>query len=448
MPAPIPANRFDVWTFPTFEEWMKGTALGITSPRSDKLKKIDAALKAYQLSKDDGKLSALRMAFRDWCTWKGSTKWESSERNTPAKGALFTRLDKALRSTRKSTHAVDQKALEEQENLRRLAVMRLFIGKKVTLRYMKAGVRSGKILDDVKDTYSNIKKMAPTSGNPSTLSEINSGLQTMIAGMFDVSSYNLIMPHLLHVFGGDLLASMVPLLGHFRSGAMVVKDWTKVAIAGYSRSSNADHGYVFGAGDPAAAFKALDTMLKIDIIRKTGMASITSADFAVRTALAVTDLGGLSGPITGAATAVAKLTKRIYEVASEYRETKAVQKLMLDPRNLGMKLFTTKPLLGCYMICCANDWELINMASAEFGMDGWMDDVEAIKRDHITPVRKTAHAFIESDMYEIAGLTSLATRPISVNGLAKSAKNKLTSHKKMEGFGPSAATSTSSATST
>jgi len=433
MAASIPPNRFDVWTFPSYDEWMKGTALGLTKPRSDKLKKIDQALKDYNTSKSAPALSTLRKAFLDWAMWKGPS-WPSSERNTAAKGALFTRLDKALRATRPARSAVDQAALAFQERQRQLAISRLFAGKTVTLKGIGNTVASSQLLTQVHATYHELKIIekpgaAAAATASSSSSEIKNALEAMIARMFDVQTFATISGHLMHTFGGDIIASCVPILGHGRSGTLMIKAMTELALATNRRFSTQDHGYVFRAGDPAEAFKALDRLLLTDIGQKAGTTALTTADFTTRTILACLDGGVVTGAITGAATAVAKLTKRVYELSLEYKETKAVNKLLADPSQIGFALFTVKPLVGAYMLCCASDWDLMAMAAEEFGQDGWMEDALAIKKDHITPVRTTAQRFITSSIYEIKGLTSLAMRPTTAAGVVKSLKNML--HKKV-----------------
>jgi len=428
MPAPIPANRFDVWTFPTYEEWMKATALGITKPRSDKLKKIDQALKDYTSTKSDPSLSNLRKALADWKMWKGAT-WATSERNTAAKGALFTRLDKALRATRPVRSKVDQDALAYQEQQRNLAIVRLFRNRKVTLKGVFNTVTSSQLLTQTHAVYHELK-IINDPAKTATNSALKTAMEAMIAKMFDVQTFSVISGHLMNIFGGDIIAACVPILGHGRSGTLMIKAMTELAMATSRRITTLDHGYVFRAGDPAEAFKALDRLLLTDIGQKGGTVAITSADFTTRTILACLDGGVVTGAITGAATAVAKLTKRVYELSLEYRETKAVNKLLDDPANLGFELFRVKPLLGAYMLCCSSDWDLMAMAAEDFGQDGWMDDVEAIKRDHITPVRTTAQRFLTSSIYEIKDLTSLATRPTTAAGVMKSFKNMVHPDKK------------------
>ena len=135
-------------------------------------------------------------------------------------------------------------------------------------------------------------------------------------------------------------------------------------------------------------------------------ASISTADFTAKALLTLADGGVASGPIVGAATALANLTHKIYLFGREYQESKSANKILADPSKLDCKLFEAKPLLGCYMICCSTLSDIINMGVYEFGRPGWMEEVEALKRDHFDPVRQTADAFMRNSPYVINGMES------------------------------------------
>src|SRR6185295_16932665 len=110
--------------------------------------------------------------------------------------------------------------------------------------------------------------------------------------------------------------------------------------------------------------------------------------FATRSLLALADGGTVTGPVVGAAEALAKLTYWIYQLSGQYKETRKANKLLQVPDNLDFKLFDAYPLLGCHMLACATLSDIMNMTMVQFGAYGWQDDVEFIKKNHIDPVRK------------------------------------------------------------
>ena len=76
-------------SIPAHQQWMKGTAGGIASPRSAKLKLVDEAILQYEKTKNPKDIWRIKNAFEDWKRYKGLA-WDKSSRNRT--GAL-TRLN-------------------------------------------------------------------------------------------------------------------------------------------------------------------------------------------------------------------------------------------------------------------------------------------------------------------------------------------------------------------
>ena len=69
-------------TIPTFEQWKKDTS-SLTSPRSDFLKALDAAIQAYDGNKSETAKAAVKTAFDRWRfeQSKQGKDWRKSTRN-------------------------------------------------------------------------------------------------------------------------------------------------------------------------------------------------------------------------------------------------------------------------------------------------------------------------------------------------------------------------------
>src|SRR5262249_24981145 len=147
------------------------------------------------------------------------------------------------------------------------------------------------------------------------------------------------------------------------------------------------------------------------------LALVQTADLGARGAMALLDGGAVSGPLIGAATALHRLAQRIKKFATEYKESKAANKLVGGPDKLDFKLFEKMPLLGAYMICCTEPLDIVQLSQVEFGAEDWLDDMDDIKKHYVDPLRATADGFIRKSPFEIKGLSSLAYR-----GLASGAK--------------------------
>ncbi|MGH8147482.1 MAG: hypothetical protein ACREPY_14260 [Rhodanobacteraceae bacterium] len=78
---------------PNYVTWLSQNELRVR-PRSSALKKLDAAIKAYEISKTPDKVKDVRVAFAGWKRHNGED-WKASPRNK-APNLPFTNLAKAV----------------------------------------------------------------------------------------------------------------------------------------------------------------------------------------------------------------------------------------------------------------------------------------------------------------------------------------------------------------
>jgi hypothetical protein len=204
---------------------------------------------------------------------------------------------------------------------------------------------------------------------------------------------------------------MAPVVGVLKSGKEVIKAWGKVAKDEYDLYKHQTrHPAIIRPGDAMAAFNAVTTLMERGRDNHLALALVQTADLGARGALALLDGGAVSGPLIAAATALHRLAQRIKQFATEYKESKAANKLLEDPDNLDFKLFEKMPLLGAYMICCTEPLDIVLLSQVEFGAEDWLDDIQETKEQHIDPLRARADGFIRKSPFEIKGLSSLAYR--------------------------------------
>ena len=98
--------------FISYDQWMRGTKLGLTKPRSPKLKKVDVALEQYDLLRTKKQCTYLRTCFNTWKLSKG-VEWEESQRNHKN---MVTDLEKMLNQSDLLLSPMDV-ILEEQRAL-------------------------------------------------------------------------------------------------------------------------------------------------------------------------------------------------------------------------------------------------------------------------------------------------------------------------------------------
>ncbi len=400
---------------PTYKEWKTWTDVPF-SFRSSELKKVDKALEELGKKPDDAKLlRQLRTAWKMWKRSKGAgDQWKRSERNNKIRDAKTNRyhykgiceeLDDALGQMYANLSAKDQEIVRWQDQQRRLAVQRLFLGKKITLRRKIATNEARKAVADAQrrvefERRGRVGRIQWRGGRGSR--HARRYVRRLDRRLDYARSHRLIRQRIDEFDDSDRRA--------FESAAVVIKDWGKVIKNAYSSYSASQHAYAFRPGAAASAFRGLQTMLSRATDKALASALIASADFGARGVASLCDGGAATGAAIGAATALANLCHKIALFAIEYKETKAANAILADPTKLDFRLFEAKPLMGCYMVCCAELGDIVTMSQVQFGAADWLDDVEAIKKAHIDPIRKVADNYIRQSPFEIEGLSSLVPR--------------------------------------
>lgn len=411
-------------TIPSFADWTRKTTLGALKPRSSELKTVDVAIKLFEADRNGTALKALALSWNAWKRTKAD--WKTSERN---KEHILEQLDAGIAERLgpvggRPMSEDEKKGIIYMDQQRRLAVQRMFKGKKVKLKLLSPVNEARKQLKALKDANKGIgvagsvvKSSGPSIGRGAASSAATGGamstakaaIESMLSSFFDVASFNVIGPFLMETFGADLVSSMTPVVGHLKSAAGVITSWGTVGKKKWDEVSNRKHKAFVGAGasDAGKAFDALDRLLTGEVGNAAIGATMKTTAFAARSLLVLADGGAVSGPIVGAAEALASLTFRIYQLAGEYKETRRANMLLRTSENLDFRLFDAYPLLGCYMLASATLSDIMNMTMVEFGGYGWMDDVEFIKKTHIDPVRKRAFTLIDNSVFEVEGMSPL-----------------------------------------
>jgi hypothetical protein len=252
-------------------------------------------------------------------------------------------------------------------------------------------------------------------GGDAAMSQTHDAFHEMMSGIFAGQSLSSVGADLARGIGMDmhqLASDVIPIVSNITSGAKLLVAWGRAAWAAWRESTTLDHGrFLSGTEDIQAAFTALATMLDRRTTAMTLEAGIQSADFATRTAMSFVDLGAASSAVMGVVTSLSKLVHKLYLFARELAEKRKADLMLSDPDKLGFEMFQTYPLVGCYMLCCSDLSELIILSRAQglqggvpFGAQGWMYDVEYLKREHIDPILKRAVAFVNASPFYIPGM--------------------------------------------
>jgi hypothetical protein len=393
---------------------MTETGLGIMKPRSQALKELDAAIEQYGRARTQPNLFKIRSAFEAWKRFKGAN-WQGSERNSrQALTTLERELTAAGADMRTYQLTGNRFTMEELRALaymaseRQKVIARLFAGKEVRFRNspkkIKQTVSDAKA--KVQSTCAEAKAFLEGKGKTSPLSASDKAkqkLEEMAKSLFAVDTLESLGS--LAGFITEIIStcgvSVAPVVGHIKDGYDLFVGWAKAGAALHEQYSISERGYVIDTGAPASAFEGLKLCLANETKNEVASASIATTSFALKTGLVFVDGGAISGPVVGAANAVASLSLQLYWLATEWRATVGINKA-LNKGELDVRLFRTYPLMGCYVLTSATFSDLIPIDN--FGTPGWMDYVEQMKKRNFDGIYDAATGLIEKSPWEIEGL--------------------------------------------
>lgn len=422
---------------PTYDQWKKDTTLGITKPRSKVLQALDAAIDKYNKAKTQDNLWAIKNAFEDWKRSKGPT-WDRSDRN---KNNVITKLAFQLDQLDYRTYQITHMSIEELRALeymkaeRLKVITKLFLNadghaKPVVLKAANLPNALTKARDAVKtksgeawQSLQNKVSSKPTAPKPFVVTGmgtapgggamgvnlgknqtfkdmIQAKLQEMVQKFFEVDSIALLGPltQLVLSVVAECAASAAPVIGHIKDGVAVVSDWTEVGLGLYKQNTISRCSYTIELGAPAAAFAALEKLMKDQTEHAAISAGINTTSFAAKTGLLFADGGAISGPVVGAVNALAQIAHTLYLLGMEYRATKDAN-AALAAGHLDITLFETYPLMGCYLLNCATLSDIIPITC--FATPGWKDYIVQMKKGAIDNILKESVALIDKSPWEI-----------------------------------------------
>jgi hypothetical protein len=434
---------------PTFEQWKRDTSLGILKPRSAVLQALDAAIDKYNRGRTPDNLWAIKNAFEDWKRSKG-IQWQQSDRN---KGGAVTKLAAELEKVDSRTYQITHMSMAELQALeyvkaeRTKTIEKLFrdrngnvkpvVFKASNLQHAASQAaanvkaKSAAAVQAIQNKVSSQPRApkpfvvtgmgtSPTGGGMgvnlgsgrTAKDIIQAKLNELVQKFFEVDSLSMLGPlsSIILSIVAECSASAAPVIGHIKDGVSMVSDWIDVGVGYYHKSTISRCSYSIDLGAPAAAFAALEDLLKDEVKNAAVSAGISTTSFAVKTGMVFVDGGAISGPVTGAVAALAEIAHKLYLLGMEWRATKDANEA-LTKGQLDIKLFEKYPLMGCYLLNCATLSDIIPISC--FATPGWMDYIEKMKKGAIDNILKQSEALIDKSPWEIKDMPK---RPVGSSG--------------------------------
>lgn len=415
--------------FVSYDQWMRGTKLGLTKPRSQKLKQVDLALEQYDLLRTQKQVSYLRTCFNTWKLSKG-VEWEESSRNHRD---LVTELDKMLSQNDKLLSPMDA-ILQEQQALlhnlfreRKLHSRTLFgLGKKkkvTALNQLKRIKDGGEAAKDA------IKGTAQAAGN--SKSALTKAMESLCSELFNnTGTAGEIMEEIAAELGqgfmADLITEMLPYAGVLRSGYNVIDNWKKTAKNYYTKHKVTKYEDVAKAGDPAKAVAAIERCVDRQAKHYLIKAGRSTASFSAKVAVHATGAGGVGDPIIGGVSAMASIVQLIHEIGRDFQEKHAINKMLTSGEKLDYTVFDTCPLLGCYYLVCTNTSDVIDVMNENIGGEEWLNEVEDLAKK-LETLKKAARKMIDKHRYYFDNMPNLkmSSEMMKKKGIKISKQDKL-----------------------
>ena len=299
------------------------------------------------------------------------------------------------------------KALGEIAKARQRLMVEMFNGTQLKFNTLGAIGSGRKLLSSGKKLRTNVGKLAeggPGKAAP-TIPGMQKAIEAFIVECADVENIGDIAAAITGEALADLLAEVTPVLGVVTSGIKLAKAAKTVAEDG--RNLYKSSGYIKGflPGDPSAAAESVQQIIKQDLAVhsiKHGQASVATG---AKIAGLFADLGTATTAGIGLANAVANLGLELYGLGMDVKSMRAGNARLVKPNSLDLTVFHESPILGCYLITCADTCSVANFFVADIGLPGWMDRVELMKKKQMDPLLKIATKHIENSRLQLEGLS-------------------------------------------
>lgn len=298
-------------------------------------------------------------------------------------------------------------AFAELAKARRQLVVNMFTGTR--LRFGKAAIASnakdllsqGKSLASIGKKVKNGTSMASKAVSVPGIKEACENFIKECADIDDIAD-------VVAAIGGDalsdLIAEVTPVLGIIYSAGKLGIATKKVVEDGHNLYKHAERKEGFRPGDPAAACDAVKDIIKRDLAKHSVDLARQATATGAKIAGACVDLGTGTNAALGTANALAGLGLRLFQLGIDIKDMRAGNARLKRPDTIDHTVFAECPILGCYLLTCADTSSVANLFIADIGLPGWMDKVEKMKREKMEPLLKVASKAIDESSLQLDGL--------------------------------------------
>lgn len=300
-------------------------------------------------------------------------------------------------------------ALGELAKARRTLLVNMFTGTRLkfgTLDALKSGaklVRSGR---KVYSTSGKLANGAATAGTAAASPAIRAAAEQFIKECAGVENISDVVEAITSNALSELISEMTPFIGVAMSGVKLGKAAKVVVEDAHNLYKSDYYTCGFRPGDPVAASVAVQSIIKLDLTRHSIDLGRHSMATGTKLAGLFADLGTGTTAIIGMVNAIAAIGLELASLGIDIKQMHAGNKRLQAPQSLGIDVFGECPILGCYLLTCADTSSVANFFIADIGLPGWMDRVEEMKKKQMDPMLKIATNAIKKSRLQLEGLSS------------------------------------------
>ena len=303
----------------------------------------------------------------------------------------------------------DYAAFAELSRARRQLVVQMFNGTR--LKFGKAAIASNaaSLLSSGKSLAGTGRKVAQGTSmatQAASLPAIKEAGEKFIAECADIDNIGDVVSAIGSEAFADLMAEVTPVLGIVYSAGKLGLAAKKVVEDGYHLYKFSDWREGFRPGDPAMACDAVKTIIQRDMAKHSLNLARQATATGAKIAGACVDLGTGTNAALGTANALAGLGLRLFALGIDIKDLRAGNRRLERPDTIDHTVFAECPILGCYLITCADTSSVANLFIGDIGLPGWMDRVEKMKKEKMDPLLKVASKAIDKSAIQLDGLQS------------------------------------------
>ncbi len=300
-------------------------------------------------------------------------------------------------------------ALGEIAKARRAATLNMFSGTQLKFGWSEAAKSGKSLVDSGKKlrTHANkLKTGAKATSKVASVPGMRQAFEDFMVECADVDGIQDIIEVVGSQAVSNLIAEATPILGVVTSSAKLAKAGKVVAQDGYNLYKSGEYKRGFLRGDPYAAAEAVQIIIKRDLAKNSVKLAQNATATGAKIAGLFADLGTATTAGIGIANTLASIGLELASIGMDIADMRAGNARILKPDTLDLTVFEECPLLGCYLITCADTSTVANFFVADIGLPGWMDKVEQMKKKQMDPMLKIATKNIQASRLQLEGLSS------------------------------------------